>query len=76
MANKILAVNVLLALGVCTFSVTLAVLLAPTLSSEAVLEWLTTIPPCGSTDSFRSAYSSRCLEDRRPGKPACRILHS
>jgi hypothetical protein len=51
MANKILAVNVLLALGVCTFSVTLAVLLAPILSSEAVLDWLTTTPPCGSTDS-------------------------
>jgi hypothetical protein len=40
-----------LALGVCAFSVTLAVLLAPILSSEAVLEWLTTTPPCGSTDS-------------------------
>jgi hypothetical protein len=51
MANKILAVNVLLALGVCAFSVTLAVLLAPILSSGAVLEWLTTTPPCGSTDS-------------------------
>ena len=47
MATKILAVNVLLALGVCVFAVTLAVLLAPSLSSAAVLEWLTTTPPCG-----------------------------
>jgi hypothetical protein len=51
MSNKILAVNVLLALGVCVFSMSLAVLVAPALSSEAVVEWLTTTPPCGSTDS-------------------------
>jgi hypothetical protein len=49
MATKILAVNVLLAFGVCVFAVTLAVLLAPILSSEAVLEWLTTTPPCGGS---------------------------
>jgi hypothetical protein len=47
MATKILAVNVLLALGVCVFAVTLALLLAPVVSSEAALEWLTTTPPCG-----------------------------
>ncbi len=47
MATKILAVNVLLAFGVCVFAVTLAVLLAPSLSSPAVLEWLTHTPPCG-----------------------------
>jgi hypothetical protein len=46
MPTKILAVNVLLAFGVCVFAVTLAVLLAPILSSAAVLEWLTTTP-CG-----------------------------
>jgi hypothetical protein len=51
MATKILAANVLLALGVCVFAVTLAVLLAPSLSSAAVLEWLTTQPPssCGGS---------------------------
>ena len=49
MATKILAVNVLLAFGVCVFAVTLAVLLAPIVSSEAVLEWLTTTPPCGGS---------------------------
>ncbi len=38
---------VLAALGVCVFAVTLALLLAPVLSSEAVLEWLTTTQPCG-----------------------------
>jgi hypothetical protein len=48
MATKILAVNVLLAFGVGVFAVTLAVLLTPSLSSAAVLEWLTTSPPpCG-----------------------------
>ena len=47
MATKILAVNVLLAFGVCVFAVTLAVLLAPSLSSPAVLEWLSHTPPCG-----------------------------
>jgi hypothetical protein len=49
MATKILAVNVLLAFGVCVFAVTLAVLLASSLSSAAAFEWLTTQPPssCG-----------------------------
>ncbi len=49
MATKVLAVNVLLALGVCVFAVTLAVLLAPSLSSPAFLEWLTHTPPCGGS---------------------------
>ncbi len=35
------------ALGVCVFAVTLALLMAPVLSSAAFLEWLTTRPPCG-----------------------------
>jgi hypothetical protein len=49
MATKILAVNVLLALGVCVFAVTLAVLLSSSLSPAAAFEWLTTQPPssCG-----------------------------
>jgi hypothetical protein len=47
MANRGLGVVVLAAFGVCVFAVTLAVLLAPILSSAAVLEWLTTTPPCG-----------------------------
>jgi hypothetical protein len=49
MATKILAVNVLLALGVCVFAVTLAVLLASSLSPATAFEWLTTQPPssCG-----------------------------
>jgi hypothetical protein len=51
MATKILAVNVLLGFGVCVFAVTLAVLLASSLSSAAALEWLTTTPPspCGGS---------------------------
>jgi hypothetical protein len=49
MATKILAVNVLLAFGVCVFAVTLAVLLAPSLSSPAFFEWLTHTPPCGGS---------------------------
>jgi hypothetical protein len=35
-------------LGVCVYAVTLALLMAPVLTSESVLEWLTTTPPCGS----------------------------
>ena len=64
MATKILAVNVLLAFGVCVFAVTLAVLLAPSLSSPAVLEWLTHTPPCGgpAAKPFRAAYSPECVE--------------
>ncbi len=56
MAIKGLGGVVLAAFGVCVFAVTLAVLLAPILSSEAVLEWLTTTPPCGgpATKPFRS----------------------
>ena len=51
MATKILAVNVLLAFGVCVFAVTLAVLLASSLSPAGALEWLTTQPPspCGGS---------------------------
>jgi hypothetical protein len=51
MATNILAVNVLLALGVCMFAVTLAVLLAPSVSSAIILEWLTTTPPCGGASA-------------------------
>jgi hypothetical protein len=43
---KILAVNVLLAFGVCVFAVTLAVLLTPSVSSADIAEWLTTTTPC------------------------------
>jgi hypothetical protein len=39
---------VLAALGACVFAVSLALLLAPILSSAALLEWLTTTPPCGA----------------------------
>ena len=46
MAIKGLGWVILTALGVCVFAVTLAVLVAPIISSEAVLEWLTTTPPC------------------------------
>lgn len=65
MATKILAVNVLLAFGVCVFAVTLAVLLAPIVSSEAVLEWLTTTPSCGGAQRlsrFEATYSPKCLK--------------
>jgi hypothetical protein len=48
-AVNTVAVNVLWALAVCVLAVTLAVLLVPVLSSEAVLEWLTTTPPCGGS---------------------------
>ena len=47
MATKMLAVNVLLALGVCVVAVTLGVLLTPSVSSADILEWLTTTTPCG-----------------------------
>jgi hypothetical protein len=47
MAIKGLGWVVLAAFGVCVFAVTLALLLAPVLSSEAVLQWLTTTQPCG-----------------------------
>jgi hypothetical protein len=43
---KILAVNVLLAFGVCVFAVTLAVLLTPDVSSADIAEWVTTTPLC------------------------------
>jgi hypothetical protein len=42
-----LVVNVLVAFALCVLAVTLAVLLVPGLSWAAVLEWLTTTPPCG-----------------------------
>ena len=42
MAIKRLGGVVLAALGVCVFAVTLALLIAPVLTSESVLEWLTT----------------------------------
>ena len=45
MTKRILAVNVLLALGVCVFAVTLALLLTPSVSSADILEWVTTPPP-------------------------------
>ncbi len=45
MAMKELAVNVLLAFAVCVLVVTLALLLLPSVSGAAVLEWLTTQPP-------------------------------
>jgi hypothetical protein len=41
------AVIVLAAFALCVLAVTLAVLLVPGLSWAAVLEWLTTTPPCG-----------------------------
>ena len=44
---KGLAVNVLAAFAVCALAVTLAVLLLPSVSWAAALEWLTTTPPCG-----------------------------
>ena len=42
-----LPANVLVAFALCALAVTLAVLLVPSVSSAAVLEWLTTTPPCG-----------------------------
>jgi hypothetical protein len=42
MAMNGLAVKVLLAVALCVLAVTLAVLLVPSLSWAAVLEWLTT----------------------------------
>jgi hypothetical protein len=44
-----LAANVLVAFALCALAVTLAVLLVPSVSLAAVLEWLTTTPPCGGT---------------------------
>ena len=41
-----LAVNVLAAFALCVLAVTLAVLMVPSLSWAAVLEALTTQPPC------------------------------
>jgi hypothetical protein len=55
MTIKILAVNLLLALGVCVLAVTLALLLTPNVSSADILEWVTTSPPspcaCVFTDN-------------------------
>jgi hypothetical protein len=51
MATKILAMNVLLALGVCVLAVTLGVLLTPNVSSADILEWLTTTLPCGGAST-------------------------
>ncbi len=51
MAIKGMGWVVLAAFGVCVFAVTLALLLAPVLSSAAVLEWLTTTQPCGGANS-------------------------
>jgi hypothetical protein len=45
MAMKELAVNVLLAFAVCVLVVTLTLLLVPSVSGAAVLEWITTQPP-------------------------------
>ena len=39
---------VLAAFGVCVFAVTLAFLVSPIVSSEAFLQGVTTIPPCGA----------------------------
>ena len=54
MTAKTLAMNVLLALGVCVLAVTLALLLISGVSSAEILEWLTTQPPspcaCAFTD--------------------------
>ena len=60
MATKILAMNVLLALGVCVVAVTLGVLLTPSVTSADILEWLTTTP-CGgpAPKPFRAAYSPK-----------------
>jgi hypothetical protein len=65
MAMKGLGV-VLAAFGVCVFAVTLAVLLATIVSSEAVLEWLTATPPCGgpANKPFRSGLFTEV-----PGEP-------
>ncbi len=60
-----LAVNLLVAFALCVLVVTLAVLLVPGLSSEAVLEWLTTTPSCGGPQRlsrFEATYSPKCLK--------------
>jgi hypothetical protein len=46
MNMKRLAENVLAAHALCVVAVTLAMLLVPSISWPAVLEWLTTTPPC------------------------------
>jgi hypothetical protein len=54
MNAKILAVNIILALGVCVLAVTLALLLTPDFSSADILRWLTTQPPspCACTFTY------------------------
>jgi hypothetical protein len=44
---KGLAVNVVAAFAVCALAVSLVVLLLPSVSWAAALEWLTTTLPCG-----------------------------
>ena len=45
MVMKELVVNVLWAFAVCVLVVTLALLLVPSVSGAAILEWITTQPP-------------------------------
>ena len=52
MAMKELAVNVLWAFAMCVLVVTLALLLVPSVSGAAVLEWITMQPPSPCACAF------------------------
>jgi hypothetical protein len=45
MTKRTVAMNVLLAFGVCLFAVALALLLTPNVSSADIFEWVTTTEP-------------------------------